>query len=75
MAETIKLKPYTVDLYHHKRTDTMYISIPSLLSVLRGDAIKFLESKEPESKTIAKYIINCLIKRTEKLLEERKTDS
>ena len=64
MAEVIQLKQHMVDLYHHKSTDTMYISLPSLLSSLRGDAIKFLESNEPESKTVAKYI-TILIKRIE----------
>jgi len=64
MSETIKLTPHKVDLYHHKSTDTLYISLPTLLSGLRGDAIKFLECKEPEAKTVAKYIA-VLIKRIE----------
>lgn len=35
----VKLRPSEVDMYHHKGTDTMYISITSLLNILRKDKI------------------------------------
>jgi hypothetical protein len=72
-VNVVKFKPGIVDLYEHKGTDTMYISIPSLINILNKDSVSISSSQDDSSikmdlsiNVLTSYIAS-LVKRIEEV--------
>lgn len=73
-VNVVNFKPGEVDLYHHKGTDTLYVSIPTLIAMLNKDSVAISSSTDDSSikmdlsiSVLTRYIAS-LVKRIEEMI-------